>query len=130
MLILGLHKDPWHNTGASAVRERSGKLDVALLSEERLDRLKDSRSFPHHSAHACLREVGASDAGEADLVVLDYIVRGDDWRQDQFKRPCSTANFLDELDPEKLIIINHHLAHAYGVFHSSSFPEAAVLIVD
>jgi carbamoyltransferase len=130
MLILGLHKDPWHNTGACAVRERDGKLKVALLSEERLDRLKDSRNFPHQSTLACLREVGAADPSEADLIVLDYIVRNDDWRQDQFKRPCSTANFLDDLDQSKIQIINHHLAHAYSAFHSSGFPEAAVLIVD
>lgn len=130
MLILGLHKDPWHNSGACAVKERGSHLEVALLSEERLDRVKDSRSFPHHSAQACLREVGATDPNEADLIVLDHIVRSDDWRQDQFKRPCSTANFLDDLDPAKVVIINHHLAHAYAVFHSSHFPEAAVLIVD
>ena len=130
MLIIGLHKDPWHNTGACAIRERNGRRDIALLSEERLDRVKDSRSFPHHSTHACLREVGASDPREAALVVLDYIVRGDDWRQDQLRRPCSTANFLDEIDPEKVVIVNHHLAHAYAVFHSSPFPDAAILIVD
>lgn len=130
MIVLGLHKDPWHNTGAAAVGERNGKLEVALLSEERLDRVKDSRAFPHHSALACLKQVGAASPHDADLIVMDHIIRDDDWRMDQFKRPCSTANFLDEVDPAKLRIINHHLAHAYSTFYSSSFPEAAVLIVD
>ena len=130
MLFLGLHKDPWHNTGACAVSDSTGKLSVSLLSEERIDRIKDSRAFPHHSAMACLHEVGASSPVECDGVILDYILNGSDWRLDQFKRPCSTRNFLDEVDPGRIAVINHHLAHAYAVFYSSPFPEAAVLIID
>jgi carbamoyltransferase len=130
MIYLGLHKDPWHNTGAAAVTEQHGVLKVAMLSEERLDRIKDSRAFPHHSAMACLRELGASSPHDASSVVMDYIIRKDNWRLDQFKSPCSTFNFLDELPASKLRIINHHLAHAYSVFYSSPFPDAAVLIVD
>src|SRR4029077_5957151 len=37
---------------------------------------------------------------------------------------------LREFPPEKIHIINHHLAHAYNVFYSSRFESAAVLIVD
>jgi carbamoyltransferase len=130
MIHLGLHKDPWHNTGAAAVSEQGGMLKVAMLSEERLDRVKDSRAFPHHSAMACLRELGASSPHDASSIVLDYIMRKDNWRLDQFKTPCSTSNFLDEVDQSKIEIINHHLAHAYSVFYSSPYPDAAILIVD
>jgi len=130
MLFLGLHKDPWHNSGACALRQKNGRLSVALLSEERIDRIKDSRAFPHHSAVACLREVGVSSPSECDGIVLDYIVNRENWRKDQFRRSCSNRNFLEEVDPNKISIINHHLAHAYSVFYSSPFSNAAVLVVD
>ncbi|MFC5067995.1 carbamoyltransferase C-terminal domain-containing protein [Flaviflagellibacter deserti] len=130
MLVLGLHKDPWHNTGACAVREDGGKFSIAMLSEERLDRLKDSRAFPHHSAMACLREVGAHAPEECDSIILDHIVNKSDWRKDQFRRSCSNVNFLAEVDQSKIEMINHHLAHACSVFYSSPFSEAAVLVVD
>lgn len=130
MIHLGLHKDPWHNTGAAAISESAGELRLSMLSEERLDRVKDSRAFPHHSAIACLREVGASSPHDADSIVLDHIVRGDNWRLDQYRAPCSTANFLEDVDQKVIQVINHHLAHAYSVFYSSPFSDAAVLVVD
>lgn len=130
MLFLGLHKDPWHNSGACALTESGDRLVMALLSEERIDRVKDSRAFPHHSAMACLREVGASSPFDCDRIVLDYLVNGQDWRRDQFRRPCSNSNFLGEMDQTKISIVNHHLAHAYAVFFSSPFEEAAILVID
>ena len=130
IIHLGLHKDPWHNTGAAAVSETNGKLRLAMLSEERLDRVKDLRAFPHHSAMACLNELGVNSPQSADSIVIDHIMRDDNWRLDQFRSPCSTANFLDDVDQNKIQIINHHLAHAYSVFYSSPYSDAAVLIVD
>ena len=38
--VLGIHKDPWHNTGASIVTEEDGKVGVVYIAEERLDRKK------------------------------------------------------------------------------------------
>jgi carbamoyltransferase len=130
MLVLGLHKDPWHDTGACAIRRNGSETRMAYVAEERLDRVKDSRHFPHSSAIACLNEVGAKDVSECDLIVFDYIVNGDNWRLDQFKMSCSTANFLDDVDQNKLRIINHHLAHAYAAYFSSGYEKAAVLVVD
>ena len=130
MKILGLHKDPWHNTGACVMVGEGILPNFAFLSEERIDRVKDSRAFPNGSARACMDELGISSVDEFDAVVMDYIERPDDWRLDQAKRPCSTENFLRGIDPDKIHIIDHHLCHAYASFMTSPFEDAAILIVD
>ncbi|MGA9995463.1 MAG: carbamoyltransferase C-terminal domain-containing protein [Pyrinomonadaceae bacterium] len=129
MIVLGLHKDPWHNSGAAMIREDNGKVRFANLSEERCNRLKDSRNFPALSTKACMDELGVSSLDEIDLIVMDYIIRPD-WRNDFYRRRCETDNFLAEVDQSKIHIINHHLAHASVVFHSSPYESAAVLIID
>lgn len=130
MKSLGIHKDPWHNTGACAISGTHSDYDIAFLSEERLDRVKDSRAFPQKSIEACMHQTGVSDMSEFDAVVMDYIVTDQDWRLDQLKRPCSTENLLRNVSPERIHIIDHHLCHAYAAFMTSPFEEAAILIVD
>ena len=129
MVVLGLHKDPWHNTGAAMIRESEGRPDFANLSEERANREKDSRRFPALAVKACMAELGISSMAEINAVVLDYIVRPS-WENDWLRHPCRTDNFLREIDPARIHVINHHLAHAYNVFYSSPFESAAILIVD
>ena len=86
MYVLGIHKDPWHNTGAALIRSIKGKTDFVFISEERLDRVKDSRSYPIHAIKACLKEFGLKQIDQVDLVMLDYISNMD-WRKDYFKKP-------------------------------------------
>lgn len=128
--VLGIHKDPWHNTGAAIVTEQDGKADVVYIAEERLDRKKDSREFPERAIAACMKHAGLVNFAELDLVVMDYICRGDDWKNDFFNAPCRTDVFLNEIDPAKIHVINHHLAHAAASYYASTFPEAAILVVD
>ena len=128
--VRGIHKDPWHNTGASIVIERDGKVDVVYIAEERLDRKKDSREFPQKSVEACMKHAGLKSFDELDLVVMDYIKDGNDWKADYFNKPCKSGVFLNDIDPEKIRIINHHLAHAATTYYASSFKEAVILIVD
>jgi carbamoyltransferase len=130
MLVLGIHKDPWHDTGACAIRFIDGKTEIAYIAEERLDRVKDSRHFPANSTRAVLEAVGASSVDDCDLVVMDYIINKKNWRLDQYRKPCSTANYLSDLSERKIRVINHHLAHAYAVYFSSNFRKAAILVVD
>lgn len=128
--VLGIHKDPWHNTGASIITEQNGKVDVVYIAEERLDRKKDSREFPERAVAVCMKHAGLQSFAEFDLVVMDYIGYGDDWKKDFFKTPCRTDVFLTEIDPAKIHIINHHLAHAAASYYASTFSEAAILVVD
>lgn len=111
------------------IREDANGVQFANLSEERCNREKDSRRFPNLSIKACMDQLGVSSMAEVDLVVLDYIVRRD-WKDDWHRRPCETETCLKDMAPRKLVVINHHLAHACSVFFSSGFESAAVLIVD
>ncbi len=128
--VLGLHKDPWHNTGAALVVERDRKVEVFFVSEERLDRKKDSRAFPEMAIAACMRQAGLSSFEQLDLVVMDYIQDGSDWRMDYHTNPCRTDVPLNGIDPAKIRIVNHHLAHAATAYYSSAFHDSAILVVD
>ncbi len=130
MKVLGLHKDPWHNTGASIIVEEIGKVHFSNLAEERVDRKKDSRRFPLLSTMACMKESGVDHFTDFDAVVMDYIIDKEDYRNDSNKIAASQYNFLNDIDPAKIHIVNHHLAHAYSVFYSSKFEKSAILIVD
>jgi carbamoyltransferase len=129
MFVLGIHKDPWHNTGAALIRSEGAKTDIVFISEERLNRVKDSRAYPEKAIYACLNEFGLKTIDEVDLVVMDYI-RDKNWRKDFFKTECNISSELNALPPEKVHVMNHHLAHAAATFYSSGFKKSAVLVVD
>jgi len=129
MFVLGIHKDPWHDTGAAVIRYENEKTDFVFVSEERLDRVKDSRAYPERSIRSCLEEFGLSRIDQVDLVVMDYI-REKNWRADHFKTRCTISPELEAMPPEKIQLMNHHLAHAAAVFYSSGFKKSAVLVVD
>jgi len=130
MIILGLHKDPWHNAGAAMIRSDGEAIAFANLAEERCDRKKDSREFPLLSTLACMKQLGISSFDQIDMVVLDYICNKTDWRKDHYKKPCSQENFLNHIPQEKIHFANHHECHAHIAFYSSKFERAAILIVD
>jgi carbamoyltransferase len=111
------------------IREDADGVRFANLSEERANREKDSRKFPGRSIEACMNQLGVSAVARIDLVVLDYIVTPD-WTNDWYRHPCEDNHLLRDVDPRKIHVINHHLAHAYNVFYSSGFESAAVLIID
>lgn len=129
LTVLGIHKDPWHNTGACIIKDDGENTKIAFLSEERLDRVKDSRGFPELSIKACMQQVGVKSYKEFDFIVMDYI-ENKNWHLDQFKRKCKQDVFLKNINKEKIFTVNHHLLHACSVYFSSGFNSAAVLIVD
>ena len=129
MIVLGLHRDPWHNSGAAMIRANDGEVRFATISEERCNREKDSRKFPLLATTACMAQLGVKSFADIDLIVLDYIISRD-WQNDFYRRRGEANTFLNEVDPEKIHVINHHLAHACAVFYSSPFSSSAVLIVD
>jgi carbamoyltransferase len=129
MIVLGLHRDPWHNSGAAMIRADGEQVRFATISEERCNREKDSRRFPLQATKACMRQLEVESFSDIDLVVLDYIISRD-WKNDFYRRRGEADTFLNDLAPEKIHVINHHLAHASAVFYSSPFAASAVLIVD
>lgn len=130
-LVLGLHKDPWHDTGAAAVTLREdGTRIIAHINEERLDRRKSSRAFPALATAACLRELGAVSPADADLVAIDWSMNSTGWDRDYRRNPCRTDVFLRDLPPRRIVQVRHHLCHAAASFYTSPYERAAVLVVD
>ena len=69
--VLGIHRDPWHDTGAALVWGDTSQRMLCTVSEERFDRKKDSRLFPVRSINACLESAGLS-IDDVDLTCLLY----------------------------------------------------------
>ncbi len=129
MTILGLHKDPWHNTGACIISDKDGLFNVCAVSEERLNREKDSRKFPEKAIKTCMKQMNIKKYDEINLVVTDYIEDGD-WRKDNLEHEEKIHPLLKGFPENKIVVINHHLSHACATYFSSPFDNAAILIVD
>ena len=139
MIILGLHREPWHDTGAAILIENKGEIKIVSVSQERLDRIKDSRASPKDAIEYCMNEFGIKSMDEIDLVVSDYI-EVPIWNRDSITTDgyhpligkTSESHKVESMDisVEKIAIVNHHQAHAASAFYASPFEESAVLVVD
>ena len=151
MRIVGLLSQFWIS---SAVLFKDGKV-VAGAAEERFNRQKVSRDFPHNAIRYCLKEAGST------IEDVDYIAVG--WNPaihiSNYNRRFSDifrwhAEFLYNIPNNifrhradkrmghveqifthpkgttKIIYVTHHLAHAANGFYPSPFKEAAILTVD
>lgn len=151
MRILGLLSQFWIS---SAVLMKDGKI-VAGAPEERFNREKMSRKFPHEAICYCLEKAGIT------IEAVDYIAVG--WnpgihirsynrrfsdtfrwhaeflynipnsilRHRQDKRvPWVEQIFKHPKGETKIIYVTHHLAHAANGFYLSPFKDAAILTVD
>lgn len=131
VLGLNLHHD------ASACLVRNGQ-PVVAVAQERLSRRKHATFVRNNVVDYCLRAAGIT-AGDLDLVVLSSIFLpthlGEDesflWAwyegvvQREFGEPFPLAR-----SGAPVRALSNHLAHAYAAFGSTSWSEAAVLVVD
>jgi len=153
MLIVGIH-----NTGisSSAAIVKDGKV-IYGTAEERLNRQKYSKYFPHLAINAGLEYIGATltdvDAfaiawNPAINIGSRYRAGFSEWPAYPGERFYSNANHLlprlelegytatDQIfhhagSPEKKIVhVTHHLAHNAGAYFSSGFENAALLSCD
>lgn len=141
MIILGLHREPWHDTGAAILREEKNEIRVVSITQERLDRIKDSRAYPGEAIKYCMKEAGISSINEIDLIVVDYI-EVPVWNRDRVvkndyhpllqgvDRSIYEKELINIIPADKIAIINHHQAHAASAFYASGFEESTVLVVD
>ena len=123
---------------------------VCAISEERLDRVKHSRSFPWLSIQACMDHAGLS------IHDIDCLALG--WNFERFIKELYLKPALDDMqhfeylarDAEKLNSFlgyeellrdrlgfkgdvkhcNHHDCHTAYAFHTSDFEEANLLSMD
>jgi len=107
-------------------------LDYCAISEERLIRIKYTYAFPVHAVGACMDHFGLKSLDEIDLLVTDNI-RIRRWFHSGPAYNISEYDYLKvkfDVDPRKIRVIDHHLAHAASTFYASGFDEAAILVVD
>ena len=128
--VLGIHRDPWHDSGCAVVSKNSnGERVIFNIAEERLNREKDSRAYPVLSIEAAISDFGLSSVKDFDLIVKDYII-SKEYREDFNKRESVSCPYQLENYHNKMYTINHHLCHAASAFYSSGFQESAILVVD
>jgi carbamoyltransferase len=118
MLILGI--GGWLHDGAAAVLV-DGHLRAAM-EEEKLLRQSHPGGLPRRALDGCLAIVGAK-PHDVDYVALARPLSGGD-----------NAVFhleLKSLFPNsRMVIVDHHVAHAAGAYYPSRFDHARVLTLD
>jgi carbamoyltransferase len=153
LLIVGIH-----NTGimSSAAVVIDGALRFGC-AEERLDRRKYSKYFPHRSIDAALAHVGAT-LSDVDIFAVGwnpainiaerYRAGFSEWPAYPGERFYANPNHLlprlamtgltatdqifhrEDGPPARISYVTHHLAHAAGAYLPSGFDEAAILTCD
>ena len=132
--ILGIQCFANQDSGACIVRfSTNGEiLDFVAISEERLIRKKYPYSFPIHSIAYCMEHYGITNLSVIDLLVTDNI-RINRWFNSGPGYKISEFDYIKmkfDFDPQKIITIGHHLAHASSVYYTSGFNDSAILIID
>lgn len=144
MIILGItHPISWNNAACLLV---DGKL-VAMAEEERFNRIKHSpRMAPKLAIDYCLRTASIT------MDKVDYVAVGFDSVKNVVKKNLTRDNFasglnqavywlkdgrkyeselpLDNFDKNKVIFVNHHLAHMASSYFASGFNEANIISLD
>lgn len=132
--VLGLKLDPWHDTGAAVVADRFGKLHVSAISQERLDRKKNSRTFPLAAINYCLNETGCQ-LKDISLIVADFIFTpgiddvAPNEKDSQFNTKLEFFKRAEALGIP-VIFAEHHLCHAASAYFSTDWKDALGMVVD
>ena len=150
MIILGICHDV---LTCSACIMVDGAI-IAAIPEERLDRVKQSRIFPHHSIDKCLEiaeitmedvdeiAVGWNPAADLESIPGGYL-NTRRWRTEHFMQvpgqfiqsgnkhaalTTTISNLYDNCPP--ITFVNHYRAHIGNGYLQSPFNEAAVMVLD
>ena len=104
-------------------------LKYYTIDEERLIRTKHTYGFPLLAMQYCFDQAGIKSLDEVDLFVTDYARRPSLYNDGPGYRKLEHDYLKGILDipKDKTLIVNHHAAHAAGVFYPSGFSNAAIL---
>ena len=132
--ILGVQCFATMDSGACIMKtnRNNDSYDYIAISEERLLRKKHPYTFPLHSIKYCMDHFNLKSFNEIDLMVSD-IIREPVWHRSGPSYNVKEFDYLKSIlkfPEEKIIQINHHLAHAASVYYTSGFKNSAILIVD
>jgi len=148
MNILGL-SCYYHDAAAALLQD--GAL-VAAAQEERFSRIKNDPSFPTRAIRFCLERAGIT-SHDLDFIVLHEkpMLKLERFLTSTLKYWPQAASVFQQgsiswmkqklwirarivedlgVDREKVLFVEHHMAHAASAFFCSPFENAAVLTVD
>ena len=150
MIILGLNISGFHS---SACLVKNGEIQSAI-TEERVSRVKQDKSFPHKAISYCCDVANISKNEITDIYVgwnpSHYMYKSDntlnDALKDRGKIAYLTLNELSFANDEEILTIkqqlkslntewnihfvNHHLAHVSNVFFMSKFKHSDFFVAD
>lgn len=118
MLILGI--GGWLHDGAAAALA-DGEI-VAAIEEEKLQRQRHAGGMPSRAVDACLEMAGA-ERKDVDVVALARPLGAG-------RDPSFHLRFKTLFPNARMIVVDHHDAHAAGAFYTSPFEKARVLTLD
>ena len=132
--LLGIQSYANHDSGASILKYDSKKniTDYVAISEERLLRKKYPYTFPLHSINYCLKYFNLKNLNKVDYIFSDWI-REKRWLRSGPAYNYQMFDYIKEklnFDKNKIIQIDHHLAHAASTYYTSDYKSSSILIVD
>jgi carbamoyltransferase len=134
LYILGVPNFANYEASAALLKipKAGGVIQYVCIGEDRITRIKHTYLFPLLGIHYCLQAMGLEDLSQVDYLATDY-ARVPRWiNSGQGYRKLEHDYLKINLDfpREKILVIDHHAAHAASAFYPSGFDEAAVLVVD
>lgn len=144
MVILGINQVPsqisWQHDSAAALI-KDGKL-ICAVEEERLNRLRHARGYPHKAVDYCLKEAQLTKR-DIDVIAVGY----NPFRfLAPFKINLHPVNFMKDFlnmvlfvgymfhlkkqTGAKIVYVDHHLAHASSSYRCSGYKNANILTID
>ena len=118
MLLLGI--GGWLHDGAAAIM-RDGAI-LAAIEEEKLSREVHREGLPSRAVDACLALAGAEPAGVDCVALVRPLGGGTD---NSFHLHLRTF-----FPNARIVVTDHHDAHAASAYYASPFDEARVLTLD
>ena len=142
MNILGINQIPgmlsWmHDSSSSLVRD--GKI-IATAEEERFNRVRHYRGYPHKSQEYCL-DAGNISLKDVDFIAVPYspyaFLKHPNFRLESFARNVFNIiacwkykQQMRNKTKAKVVYVPHHLAHAASAYYCSGFEKANILTID
>lgn len=132
--ILGVPNFSNYESSASMLQipKNGGDIKYVCIGEDRLTRLKHTYTFPLRGIEYCMNHFGLEDIEQIDYLATDY-ARIPRWINSGPAYRKLESDYLKiklKIPNEKILIMDHHDAHAASCYYPSGFEEAGVLIVD
>jgi predicted NodU family carbamoyl transferase len=134
---------PWFFHDSAACLLSNGTL-ISAVEEERLNRLKHTLKFSLNSIHHTLQEARLT-FQDLDKIAYCFLEKHLELSIAELQLSCPThtklkgkqllldlfTHYFDpNFDPNKLVFVKHHLAHAYSAYIDSGCNEALVFVID